>query len=61
MNREEKRMAIFIIALAVSVAIYALIEFLYAELSPFGAPDRVEDWDRKKGRYGIDYRNTKKD
>lgn len=54
-------MSIFIIALVASMAMYALIEFLYAKLSPFGTPDRVEDWDRKKGRYGIDYRNTKKD
>lgn len=54
-------MALFVCGLVVGVAVCCLIEFLYNHICPFAKNDKVKNWEGKRGKYGVSYKNITSD
>ncbi len=52
-------MAMFILGLVVGLIISSAIEALYNRFCPFSQSGRVENWDEKRVKYGVGYKDFK--
>lgn len=52
-------MAMFILGLVVGLAISSAIEALYNRICPFSQSGCVDNWDEKRGKYGVSYKDFK--
>ena len=57
--RCEKKMAMFILGLVVGLAISSAIEALYNRICPFSQSECVDNWDEKRVKYGVSYKDFK--
>jgi hypothetical protein len=61
MKKEERKMMLFMLGMVAGIALCCLIEFLYAHICPFAKEYKVKNWEGKRGKYGVSYKNTTTD
>ena len=59
--REEQKMALFVCGLVAGVAVCCLIEFLYNRICPLAKNDKVKNWEGKRAKYGVSYKDITSD
>jgi hypothetical protein len=58
MKKEERKMMLFMLGMVTGIALCCLVEFLYNHICPFAQEDKVKNWEGKRGKYGVGYKNT---